>query len=258
MFGAIRPFSFLIFLLVDIVPSLTILKSLAIDRQISFYYSILIALFGIIISELAIKRPYQVELLFFKLRFAKLLRHFSPFLVLKCYKKLILYYIIFIFSCQDITLPDLVNLFLIFRLYTDPKSFDLRKSMRKKVIKVALLVSGLMAYLFSARAVLADPFTDLLLWGGRQTEVQALTGLSGKDPILIVANLIRVLLGFIGLIALVIIILGGLRWMTAGGDEDKVTAAKKMIGRAIVGIIIILASLAIAQYVLNTLVTITY
>ncbi len=130
--------------------------------------------------------------------------------------------------------------------------------MRKKVIKVALLVSGLMAYLFSARAVLADPFTDLLLWGGRQTEVQALTGLSGKDPILIVANLIRVLLGFIGLIALVIIILGGLRWMTAGGDEDKVTAAKKMIGRAIVGIIIILASLAIAQYVLNTLVTITY
>jgi amino acid transporter len=60
-------------------------------------------------------------------------------------------------------------------------------------------------------------------------------------------------LGFLGIIAVVIILFGGFRWMTAAGNEDQVSTAKKMIGAGVIGLIIILMAFGIAQFVLNAL-----
>jgi hypothetical protein len=54
-------------------------------------------------------------------------------------------------------------------------------------------------------------------------------------------------------VAVVIILLGGFKWMTAGGNEDKVGEAKKLITAGIIGLVIIVASFAIASFVLNSL-----
>ncbi|MFH0956142.1 MAG: hypothetical protein V1801_02950, partial [Candidatus Falkowbacteria bacterium] len=54
------------------------------------------------------------------------------------------------------------------------------------------------------------------------------TGLGVKDPRAIAAQVINIILGFLGIVAVIIILLGGFKWMTAGGNEDKVGEAKKL------------------------------
>ena len=56
---------------------------------------------------------------------------------------------------------------------------------------------------------------------------------------------------------MIIILLGGFKWMTAGGNEDKVGEAKKLIIAGVIGLIIILASWGIATFVINALVSAT-
>jgi type IV secretory pathway VirB2 component (pilin) len=66
-------------------------------------------------------------------------------------------------------------------------------------------------------------------------------------------KIIDTLLGLLGLVALVMILIGGFKWMTSGGNEEKVGEAKKLLGAGVVGIIIILAAYAIAHYVVSTM-----
>ncbi|MDO8669467.1 MAG: hypothetical protein Q7K65_04195 [Candidatus Buchananbacteria bacterium] len=61
----------------------------------------------------------------------------------------------------------------------------------------------------------------------------------------IVGTFIQILLGFIGVLFIVLVIYGGFSWMTAGGDSSKVQKAKDTIIKATIGLVIILASYAI-------------
>ena len=82
-------------------------------------------------------------------------------------------------------------------------------------------------------------------------------GLGEEDPRDMAANLIQIILGFLGILAVIIILIGGFKWMTAGGNEDQVAEAKKIIIAGIIGLVIILASWGIASFVLDRLVTVT-
>ncbi len=82
-------------------------------------------------------------------------------------------------------------------------------------------------------------------------------GLGEADPRSIVAAVIRVILGFLGTVAVVIILLGGFKWMTAAGNQDKVDEARKLITAGIIGLLIILASYAIANFVITQLMSAT-
>lgn len=78
-------------------------------------------------------------------------------------------------------------------------------------------------------------------------------GLSDTDPRLIIAKIIRVVLGFLGIIALVLILYAGWLYMTSGGDSAKVDKAKKILSNALIGLIIILSAFAIATFIINYL-----
>jgi hypothetical protein len=83
------------------------------------------------------------------------------------------------------------------------------------------------------------------------------SGLGQADLTDTIAQIIRVALGFLGIIAVVIILMGGFKWMTAQGNDDKVTEAKKLIISGIIGLVIILSAYAIASFVISNLVTAT-
>jgi len=83
------------------------------------------------------------------------------------------------------------------------------------------------------------------------------TGLGTKDVRTTVASIINVALGLLGIIAVVIVLIGGFQWMTAGGNEEKVGGAKKMIAAGVIGLVIILCAYAIAAFVVNALVNAT-
>ena len=58
-------------------------------------------------------------------------------------------------------------------------------------------------------------------------------GSEGTDPRQVIANIINIALGFLGIIAVAIVLIGGFKWMTAAGNEDKVEEAKKIINSCI-------------------------
>ncbi|MFA5359759.1 MAG: Ig-like domain-containing protein [Patescibacteria group bacterium] len=84
------------------------------------------------------------------------------------------------------------------------------------------------------------------------------TGLSNSQDIrVIIAKIIRIVIGFLGIIAVGLIIYAGWLWMTSGGNEEKVEQAKKTLTNAVIGLIIIIASFAIASFILNKLIAAT-
>ena len=68
-----------------------------------------------------------------------------------------------------------------------------------------------------------------------------------------IADIINIVLGFLGIVAVIIILAGGFKWMTAGGNEDSVGEAKKMIYGGIIGLVVIFAAWAIASFVISGL-----
>lgn len=96
------------------------------------------------------------------------------------------------------------------------------------------------------------------LFGGDAGDTFASTaGLGDADLIDTIASIIRLALGFLGVIAVVIILLGGFKWMTAGGNDDKVKDAKKLIFSGIIGLVIVLCAYAIASFVINSIINAT-
>ena len=67
----------------------------------------------------------------------------------------------------------------------------------------------------------------------------------------LLSRIINVLSIIVGVIAVVMIIVGGLRYITSGGDSSKVGAAKTTIIYAIVGLVIVALAQLIVHFVLN-------
>jgi lysylphosphatidylglycerol synthetase-like protein (DUF2156 family) len=65
-----------------------------------------------------------------------------------------------------------------------------------------------------------------------------------------IGRYIKVALSMVGTIFLVLTVYAGFLWMTASGNEEKVTEAKSIITRASLGLLITLSAFAITAFVL--------
>lgn len=115
-------------------------------------------------------------------------------------------------------------------------------------LMVVMFVFGLASVVKAANPLLPS---DLGIQYGEAT------GLGSKDVRVTVASIIRTAMGLLGIVAVVIILIGGFTWMTAGGNEEKTGEAKKWIFSGVIGLAIILAAYALATYVINSLVSAT-
>ena len=77
------------------------------------------------------------------------------------------------------------------------------------------------------------------------------TGLSDRSLPDTILNIINIALGFVSIIALAVIIYGGYVWMTSGGIPQRIALAKKILISAVIGLIIILTSWAIVNFIIN-------
>lgn len=99
----------------------------------------------------------------------------------------------------------------------------------------------------------------LASWAGAQNfgtnEVN--TGLGGTlsttDPREMAGRIINVALGFLGVIAIGFIIYAGFLWMSSGGEEEKISSAKNILKNAVIGLLVIMASWAIATFIITKL-----
>jgi hypothetical protein len=77
--------------------------------------------------------------------------------------------------------------------------------------------------------------------------------LGNDDPREIVGRIINIAMLFLGIIAVGIIIFAGFKWMMAGGEEEKINDAKKLLKNGVIGLVIVLSSWGIASFVLSRL-----
>lgn len=64
-------------------------------------------------------------------------------------------------------------------------------------------------------------------------------------------NIVNLFSSIIGIVAVIMIMLGGFRYVTAGGESGKVSSAKTTIVYAIVGLVIVALSQSLVHFVLN-------
>jgi len=117
-------------------------------------------------------------------------------------------------------------------------------------MKKTLIVVSLLALVLLPTVVLAQPNLGL-------NEFGAQTQLGTKQLTDTVADIINVAMGLLGMIVILLILAGGFLWMTAAGDDAKITKAKGLIFGGVIGLAIILSAYAIAQFVVGNLLNAT-
>jgi len=83
--------------------------------------------------------------------------------------------------------------------------------------------------------------------------IQTSSGLSTRTVPEIIGNGIKVLLGLSGTIALIFVIVGGVKWMMSKGVEAEIKKARELMVSGVVGIVIIAAAYAITDFVIKQL-----
>lgn len=79
---------------------------------------------------------------------------------------------------------------------------------------------------------------------------------SPQDIRITIMKIVNVVLQFLAVIFLVLIIISGYQWMTAGGNEEQIKKAKKNLSNAVIGLVIILASWSIAYFILRRMIAV--
>ena len=72
-----------------------------------------------------------------------------------------------------------------------------------------------------------------------------------------VGKMIKIALSILGLIATVLIIIGGFMWMMSGGNEDQIAKAKKLMIAGVVGLVIVLLAWAISKFLIGQIAKVT-
>ncbi len=76
---------------------------------------------------------------------------------------------------------------------------------------------------------------------------------SGDQVQVIIRNVINILLFLIGLVAVLMIVIAGFRFVTSNGDSNIISSARNTILYAIIGIIIAIMAYAIVNFILDNL-----
>ena len=118
--------------------------------------------------------------------------------------------------------------------------------MKKIIISFFLLFSLFSWAQPSSAALIEGQSLDKLK--GNTFVLKEASGLTTISIGYIIATIIRIALSLLAAIFLILIIIAGFQWMTAGGNEQKVEKALARIKTAVIGLIIVLAAYAITVF----------
>ena len=76
---------------------------------------------------------------------------------------------------------------------------------------------------------------------------------SVSDPEDKITSIIGTILSFVGVAFLILMIYGGILWMTSQGNDTQIKKAKGILINGVIGLIIVILAYAITAYIGNTL-----
>lgn len=130
----------------------------------------------------------------------------------------------------------------------------------KKILKQLTVSMSAFALLLTPAALIAAPAyaqsanIDGNLCAGANLDVndkscnEAATGTTVNT---IISDVINIFSLVVGVVSVIMIIIGGLKYITSGGDSGNVTGAKNTILYAIVGLVVVALAQVIVRFVLT-------
>jgi len=130
----------------------------------------------------------------------------------------------------------------------------------KKIINRILLSASAFALMLAPGALVAAPALaqadiDGNLCAGANLEVGNEDCSSDGDPAekvnTLIADVINIFSLVVGVVSVIMIIIGGLKYITSGGDSGNVSGAKNTILYAIIGLVVVALAQVIVRFVLE-------
>lgn len=121
--------------------------------------------------------------------------------------------------------------------------------MIKKLFLFTVIISLLVFNLaIITNNVFASGATDKAMAGLKGSAEPAGFSTSTADPAGVIGKALKVLTSILGIIFVIIVVYGGITWMTAGGNADQVKKARSMLIEGVLGMAVTMAAYAIAYY----------
>lgn len=119
----------------------------------------------------------------------------------------------------------------------------------KKKLQVSIISA------FAVLGLVAAPLAPAALAAPADSIKQGVTGIGGDDsqPKLEdgIKTIVNVLLFILGAIAVIMIIIGGIRYTTSNGDAGSIKSAKDTILYAVIGLVVAILAYAIVNFVVG-------
>ena len=134
------------------------------------------------------------------------------------------------------------------KLLSLQKYKNMNKFKNLKAIAFLFLVQLVAAPFALAASVKTDDLNK------QDTALMAQSGLSGNSNLAtIISILIQTILGFLGIVFLVLTIMSGFKWMTSEGNDAEIKKAKDSLKSSIIGLLIVIAAYTITYSVFTYL-----
>lgn len=119
--------------------------------------------------------------------------------------------------------------------------------MKKLVLLVALTLG-----IATGGAMLAQPAHASAIDQARQGAGKVKTGGTNSSSVSSILQVVtNVLLFIAGAVAVIMLVLGGIRYTASNGDQNQITQAKNTIMYAVVGLIVTIIAYAVVDFVID-------
>lgn len=128
-------------------------------------------------------------------------------------------------------------------------------NMRNYFLKFSITAALFLSIAFAPLTVLATSAADNLLEGvGKTAEQAGISENTKKDPTdnlaKMLGRMLNYMFGIVGTVFVIIILIGGYKWMAGGGNEEGIKEAKTFILNGVFGLIVIFTSYALVIAIL--------
>ena len=129
----------------------------------------------------------------------------------------------------------------------------LKKLFNKKLIVTVSLVAALMAPLYMNGLVSAQLFGNSkdAACQGVSAGTGGCSSAAGTSFDSTLQNIINVFSLLIGIVAVIMLMIGGFKYITSSGDTNNINSAKNTIIYALVGLVVVALAQVMVQFVLN-------
>lgn len=125
--------------------------------------------------------------------------------------------------------------------------------MKRGIKKFEMMVSAMLLAMLALSPLVASPVSAINVFpacgDGSSSEICGEAG--GSSVAGLVATLTGLLFFVIGVIAVIVIIVSGIKYMTADGDSSKIKSAKDTLFYAVIGLVVSIMAYAIVIFIVN-------